>query len=521
MMDFKFKALVFVALLVSAFFLVGCTLPTKICGDTICSVGEENTCPTDCPAKINGSVIVNISGAYDSTQEMWLEYYSNSNVNYTANTAIESVLGENWSGLETKNLSIALNQASVVKKPIPSNREIVISNLSTGEYYFTVRSNDYAYFGTSEKITISEDRNYYVSLVLKPSQPVLRLKAFDGNTGTILTGVGRISVYEVLENYVNGENQINESLVSSVDFTSGQEMNALFYLWSTQQAVDYRTHFKAIVEKEGYNSVVWDYLYTDQKYNESTVTLFRTEQKTGSFGITIVPGYGTTEHDLAVLEGTRVSVMNSNDFESRTTEVIQRSSGGKLHLILEDYPYGSYYAVPIIEYDLNSVPVSFYWNFEINSSIPMASMEAVLGSIREYSVKNSLGNLLDPQKVLINSVCSYYQDTNSCTSYAGYESHYWSDILSTNPRAYIIPIQNSEEARKMTSTMIVISLTYNGVTKEFSAPYLVQGRDIMEMVLPTISTTTPNNGTNGSSVDTNTVPDTNLTAADSNSKFAD
>ena len=48
-------------LIVLAVFLSGCT-ETTICGDGLCSSGEENTCPTDCAEPVNATVNINVSG---------------------------------------------------------------------------------------------------------------------------------------------------------------------------------------------------------------------------------------------------------------------------------------------------------------------------------------------------------------------------------------------------------------------------------------------------------------------------
>ncbi|MGI6589306.1 MAG: hypothetical protein ACOX1V_01425 [Candidatus Iainarchaeum sp.] len=49
------KAVVLIGLLLTLFLFLGCT-QSSICGDSICSLGEENTCPTDCATSINGDI---------------------------------------------------------------------------------------------------------------------------------------------------------------------------------------------------------------------------------------------------------------------------------------------------------------------------------------------------------------------------------------------------------------------------------------------------------------------------------
>ena len=108
------------ALIFSVLFLLGCTQTPQLCGDLICSEGEENTCPTDCASQIDGTVTVSIyGGGYG--EDLTLEYSSYENVNVNLGKGISSRLGSNWGSDTYSNLNFSYNQNNFVQKPVPEN----------------------------------------------------------------------------------------------------------------------------------------------------------------------------------------------------------------------------------------------------------------------------------------------------------------------------------------------------------------------------------------------------------------
>ncbi|MCX6803239.1 MAG: hypothetical protein NTY48_01565 [Candidatus Diapherotrites archaeon] len=475
-MDLKFKALFGVLLFCSVIFLLGCTTepPIKICGDGTCSPGEDNTCPTDCLAPISGQVLVDVSGGYDATGDLWLEYYTSNNIYTNLSNTLSSIVGNNWSASSTRNLSIGFNQSQSVKVPVPrdGDRRIVLSNLKQGEYFFTVRSDDYAYFGQSEKLVIDEDKNYYVSLSLKPSNPVVRIIAYD-ESSNILTGTGNIKVYEVLEENQNGENNITENLVSSIDFADGEEINGLFYLWPQVQTMNSSSHFKAIVTKDNYASTQLDYISTYNKYNEYSAALIKPVPTTGNLKITIIPGAGTTTADLSQLVGKKLWVCNMNvDYGKDCSYSEPITSEFIVHL--NDYKVGQY-SVSAEDYNMNSpiVPVTVSsQSVVVDSQNGEASVKAYLGRTLKLSAWNNLTNkLIDANQILMKSLCSsVYASNIPSEAYIGCsagDGKTWADIWGLNPISISNMVWNESDISLYSSDIDLLKFSALGVEQEF------------------------------------------------------
>ncbi|MEI7961357.1 MAG: hypothetical protein WCI04_03400 [archaeon] len=442
-MDFKNKALFVGLLLCAAFVLFGCTSMSPVCGDSLCSAGEENSCPTDCANTINGNVVVYVSGAYDSEGDLSLEYYNNSYVNYNFSNMVSSTLGNNWSGTTGNNLSISLNQSQAIVKPVPKygDRQVVISNPKNGDYYFTVRSDDYAYFGSSEKITISEDKNYYVQLELKPSQPVVRVRAVDSVDNLNLSGQGKIEIHLIKYVYTNGETNKEDTMVNSIDFIDGQEMNGLFYLWQPENVPGVQSFFVATVTKDGYSGGEQT-LWINNKYNEVSVPLNVASAQTGSLQITIVPGTGTTYADLNRLVGKVLTISNVLPNQSAVIPSDSNVPPNQSAVIPSDLvvtfhgvPYGSYYVSgQTNSAESNEVsklaPVGIAWWGLLGSEAQNENVPAYLGALVKLSALDSSGNVLDSNKVVISSLCSKYPaGLESCSDL----NMSWERYFGSNP----------------------------------------------------------------------------------------
>ena len=466
----EFKSIgVFLFLVLSLFLLLGCT-QQSICGDTLCSVGEENTCPTDCATPINGNVFVSINGANDAT-DLTLEYYSSSNVNINLYNTISSSLASNWNANNSKNLSVSLNQNDSVTKPIPESRQLILEGLKQGEYYFTARNSDYSYYGKAEKVLISEDKDYYVKIELKANQPIVKIIAVD-ESEDLLMGSGKIEVFEISTYYDSQSNtsKTSEVQVGIVEFNEEQEMKALFNLWPEKTGIDYQTHFKAVVTKDNYGVGVYDYLGVQDKYNSISVPIIKEKPTTGSLKIQIVPGLGTTLVDLEILKGKELWVYGSN---GEVAETITND----LTLSLIDYQVGEYY-FSSLNYDINVPPVqlnsySFVIKEGVNDSI---KLEAFLGIAGSLSVVDSQSNLISKDKIQMYKICYSNIELPSCYEYNGKT---WDQIYGRNPYPVQIGL-NSEKAVKDYSTIVItFSLGYDSQVKDFNFSFKQGWNDII------------------------------------------
>ena len=471
-------------LLCAAFVLFGCT-GTPICGDNLCSAGEENSCPTDCAKTINGSIIVNVSGAYDAEGSLSLEYYTSNNVNYNFNNTINSYLASNWSGSTQKNLSISLNQSQSVVKPIPQygDRTIVITNPKQGEYFFTARSDDYAYFGNSEKILVDKDQNYYVNVELKASQPVARVIAVDNADSSYLVGPGTIEIHLITEVYKNGEYSTTDQLVNSMTFTENEKMNGLFYLFQPEQGIDFSSRFVAVITKEGYSSASQNLYWTTEKYSEYTVPLMSKTAQKGTLQVTLVPGKGTTTADLQRLVGKQFNIQGFKGVSYPAT----LSSDLTLvynNLYLGGYSFGVYDSP-----DHNTVPLSGDKYIEFSSDGQIEKVEVFRGSELRITAVDSVGNIIDPTQIVVKRLCMISNDGNGTTNCYDYNNTTWAKIWANNPIESSQTVYSEVDLDNRSNQQISFYLSFNGMDKTFNFPYFVQGFNIQNLVFDSNTST--------------------------------
>lgn len=467
----KFKSIgVVLVLLLVLFLFFGCT-QNSICGDSLCSSGEENSCPTDCATQIDGTVFVNLIGANDAT-DLTLEYYSSSNVNYNFYNSVASSLASNWSANNSKNLSISLNQNDLVTKPVPASREVVLEGLKQGEYYFTARNSEYSYYGKAEKVLINEDKDYYVTVELKANQPIVKVNVVD-ESGAVLSGSGRIEMFEVTDYYDSSTQMTNtvENSVGIVEISADQSMAALFYLWPERKEINYQTRFKAVVTKDNYGVAVYDNLGVQNKYNLVSVIIVRETPITGSLTIQIVPGQGTTLADLEVFKGKEVAIYNTSDYSGKTTAIVNSD----LTINLNDYKVGTYFVGGGYLIDSISVPV----NLDVSKEIVITpghnsvELEGFLGILASLSVIDSKLDLIYGKDIQIYKMC--YSDGNllQCTDYNGVA---WEHMLGTNPYVSLIGLMNQRLIEEYLGRGYILSLGYDGQVKDFNFSFK-QGRN--------------------------------------------
>jgi len=463
----NYKQFLFSGLLVLLVALMfGCT-GTTICGDQICSTGEDLTCPTDCAAPVEAKVIVNVNGAYDATGDLSLRWHHSKDVFANANASIVSRLGEHWSGEQVKNLSISFNDSISGEVPLEQygNRTVTLNITQPGDYYFEALSEDYAYRVVSDKITITESKEYYVNMNLTVGNPAVRVKAYDTMTGNVLTGRGKISVYAEENYYEYGENKKYEYLYSEMNFDEGQEVNGLFFLYNYEDKLNNRyVSYRAVVEAEGYDGTKMN-VYPYGKYQEFGVWLNKTGQVlNGSLKITIVPGIGTTQEDVASLEGRNVQVNGGCVCtETECTACISKDvtiQNGMI--ILNDYPYGSY-SVYIPSGMNNNSP-------DVPIGVESKSFEIIAGEGRYDEIKalkgynlnlkavDINGQVVDPTQIEMISFCQSYLDQNYCSEYNG-ES--WANTLVTNPYVFAATYYSEEHMNQYAQSDIVFTTKYN------------------------------------------------------------
>ncbi len=481
-MEFKSIGLILV-LVLSLFLLLGCT-QQSICGDTLCSSGEENTCPTDCATPINGNVFVSINGANDAT-DLILEYYSSSNVNINLSNAISSSLASNWSSNNSKNLSISLNQNDSVVKPVPESREIVLEGLKQGEYYFTARNSDYSYYGKAEKVLINEDKDYTVKIDLKANQPIVKVNAVD-ESGNALIGSGKIEIFEVSTYYDSQSNtsKTSESLVGSIEFSEDQYMAGLFNLWPTQNKIDYQTHFKAVVTKDNYGMGILDYLYVENKYNSISIQIIKETPATGSLKIQIVPGLGTTLSDLEILKGKEIYFYGGSFEDVKNQSAVINDD---LTINLDNYEIGKYY-MSGISYDSNIAPVQLDNSKEIviTQGTNSIELDGFLGIAASLSIVDSQFSIIDSDNVKVNKICYSSIESLSCTNYDGKT---WTQVYGKNPYPVQIGLNNEKSIDEYSNILFSFSLGYDSQVKDFNFSFKQGWNDIIMKFDPIYSCT--------------------------------
>lgn len=468
------KKLSFIILAVFAlFFLLGCT-ETTICGDTICSSGEENTCPTDCAPKVDSTVNVYVSGAWDAQGDTYLRWYYSKNVSASLNNSVVSRLGEHWVGEQNKNLYLSFNDSESGELPIVNGkRDYQLKITEPGEYYFEAISEDYSYRAVSEKIIVNESKDYYVNLQIVPSNPAVRVKAVDNSWNT-LQGEGKIDLYYIEEYYEYGEWKRNEWLYTSSYFSQYDEMNALFFVYNPTDLGNRNVYYRAVVQKEGYEPYtvdVWGTRYN--KYSEYSAPLVSNKPiEKGDLQIQIVAGNNTGAYDLNRLVGLNAVICPMNYSGDCRSEVINSDFSIKL----SDYYYGEYRVSAYTNLDENQVPV----NLDADSSI--VTINSAENSVQVKAIRGALiilsaydGNrtvLANPEKIILKQSCTINGDQNSCYSYD--EGTTWKSVWGVNPKRIPLGISSESQIASLSKYFISIDMTY-GEKKGTLVVYIKQG----------------------------------------------
>jgi hypothetical protein len=440
------------------FFLLGCT-QVNVCGDNICQVGEENTCPTDCAPKLDSTINVYVNGAWDATGNTYIRWYYSKDVSASINSNVISRLGDHWFGEQNKNLYLSFNDSKSGELPITRDkREYQLKITEPGEYYFEAISEDYSYRAVSEKIIVNESGDYYVSLSMTPSNPAVRIKAVD-DRGNILSGEGKINLYYVEENWEYGEYVTNEWLYSSAYFNESDEINALFFVYNSTDLVNRNVYYRAVVEIEGYEPYtvdVWGARY--QKYSEYYAHLVSNKPtEKGNLKIRIVPGINTGKVDLNKLVGLTASVCPVSYAGKCNSEVIDSD----LSINLSDYYYGDY-RVYASYYDQNQMPVSLDTDsalVTIDSAEGSAEIKGIRGAlIILYAYEGKRGVLADPEKVILLQVCTNYLDQNKCYEYS--ENTTWKNAWGTNPGRIPVVMSSESQIEAYSKLIYTIDMLY-------------------------------------------------------------
>ncbi len=449
-------------LVFSIFFLFGCTESNlNICGDGICTVGEENTCVTDCTSPVNATVNINVSGAWDATGDLSLYWYHSKDVYANASANITSRLGDNWFGEQAKNLNISFNDSESGSKPVGDKRNIQMNFTQPGDYYFELRSEDYAYRAVSEKITVSESKDYYVDLQIVPSNPALRVKAVNNNYD-IINGPGKIDLYMKRTYYQYGENKEEEFLYDSINFEKGQEVNALFFVYVQKNKLENEyIEYKAVVNVDGYEPQ--EYYYAPySKYQEIYARFNKdVEEKTGDLKVSIVPGIGTTQDDLLELEGQEINVY------AQDGEIVGKVSNGTAYL--EDIPYANYLlrsSFNDFNYQSGIAPVSIEETWvEINQETNNVEVKGLLGIGKTISMVDSQGELIPAEEILQTGYCVISSGEKECMSYETPMKMYMNPMLMSQ-RAF-----NEQSIKDWANVTYSVDLEYSGVQNTFDLKY--------------------------------------------------
>ncbi|MDD3160251.1 MAG: hypothetical protein PHQ98_04740 [Candidatus ainarchaeum sp.] len=459
-----FKFLTIFSLIFATIFLLGCTNVSdmSICGDNICTAGEELTCVSDCAKDINGTVYVRINGAYDADGDLSLRWSHSKDVSLNANAAISSYLGEHWNSVQNKNLYLNFNDSKSGEIPIVDweDRDIKLPNLEQGDYYFEVYSEDYAYRAVSEKITIKNDKDYYVNLTLVPSNPAVRVKAIDGENGSILNGPAKVTLYAI-SNYYNGYGEYVEDKweYNSRYFYNGDEINELFFVYNGNYYLDnYSIRYEILIEKDGYGSQTIYYSPYD-KYQEYNVYLEKESNKIGNLNIEIIPGQGTTNNDIQSFVGQNMTICGNECYDATIM-----NDQNVVYAKVENIPFGNYSVSSHVS-RADNVPISFSaYSINVdNSSSNSVQVEAVLGSYTKLSFFNQDGNLItDYENVVLTKVCSVGNDMNNCSD-VNYQ-------MSQNP-IDIINYLSKDTIDYYSSVKYTYDCMYKGIKSKFELSY--------------------------------------------------
>jgi len=459
---FKKLSLIFLAVL-ALFLLFGCTAPAQICGDGICSEGEDGVCPTDCVAPVSAKVNVSVNGAWDAQGDVSLRWHHSKTVTASLNQDIVSRLGDHWVGQQNKNLYISFNDSKSGEIPItPEKRQYTISVTEPGDYYFEAISEDYAYRAVSEKVTIVADGEKYVSLNLFPSNPAVRIRAYD-ESGNVAFGKASIELYVQESNCKYGECTTNEWLYNTQSFDEGTAINGLFFMYVPKGVLEQKSiQYKAVIKKEGYLDYIMQ-VVPYSKYQEYDVLLSKViSSEKGSLKVSISPGIGTTQEDLAELEG--LGIIACATGECLSSKVLNGS------VYFAELPYGTYYVYGDYTYDSMSShpPVSMT---EVKVTIDSSSTSAVAKGLRGVGMKlfivDGNGRLIDTVNEPIYSIqsCMTNGDSNYCSQVNDPPQRI---ILEKNPAEFSQRISSEQQIIDLQDDFVYIELMYMGKRKWFS-----------------------------------------------------
>lgn len=465
------KLLSILLVLISVLFLFGCTgSGVNICGDGICSPGEENTCLIDCAEPVLAKVNVYISGAYDSSEDLVLYWHHNKDVYANVSSNMTSRLGDNWYGSENKNLYLGFNDSKSGSIPVTSweDRAIELNFTEQGDYYFEARSNDWGYRAVSDKITINKDGEYNVNLNIVASNPALRVRGYD-EQWNLLRGPATVRVYSVSEyydKYGTGDWVQDEWEVQSYYFGKNDEINALFWLWPTGYDIqsERNNYFKVVVEKEEYGSGFLNYVHFNQKYTEMGAIVYKDEPvvKNGELKISIVPGFGTTENDVLKLNGQTATICGNGCY---STTIKSKTAH------FESVPEGKYY---LNQVDYNSQSLEVPVGLDVSKSIKVvgettnyAEVKGLLGMTLSLRIIDSSNKIIPSSEINLIKFCQVYNGEEYCYEYNG-QSWY-----VENPYVYSMLFYSEDEAMNYprSNQLYKYTLEYLGVQKTFDLVY--------------------------------------------------
>ncbi|MBT4870740.1 MAG: hypothetical protein HON47_04150 [Candidatus Diapherotrites archaeon] len=463
------KIILFLMLVMAAIFLAGCT-ETAVCGDQLCSTGEELTCPTDCAQNVEGQIEVRISGGWQSEGELSLYWYKSKDISANISSNITSRLGDNWYGSENKNLFLSFNDSASGEIPVDKDQgTVIIDNLEQGEYYFEAKTSDYEFRGVSEKIIVKEDGDYYVDLEIYPANPAVRIKAYSRDYSEVLTGSGKITLNVKRSWYEYGEwNEYTEQAYE-VFFEEGEEINGLFFLPGRDPSDRREISFEAIVSKDGYqDKMIFGSPWT--AYQEYSAPMYSTpEPGTGHLEINFYPGKGTTWNDIYGLEGEKAWAYGGYpDYKSYSTTI----ENGRAYF--ENVPTGTYtaYTYSFADMEKMEAPVASYSDYQnpfevTDGEIAEESLEAFLGSAIELNLIDGDGKLIDLSNnpVLRKSICWNYGNDEYCYDYT-YESKW-----GVNPDLRSYMAYTEADLEYMSSFSEKYILEYNGEEYEQTLKY--------------------------------------------------
>jgi hypothetical protein len=389
-----------------------------------------------------------------------MHWYHSKNVSFSAYNNLVSRIGEHWFGEQSKNLYINFDDSKGGELPIGDSRMVSMNVTEPGDYYFEARSEDYAYRAVSEKVVISEDKEYNVYLDIVPSNPAVRIKAYEYESGSPLTGNGSIKLYYEEDRCEYGECTHNEWLYDQRDFSDSEEMNALFFLYTPYDFESRNYWYKAVVERDGYIGQE-QYVWTGSKYSENSFYLEKNAPtERGNLTVNIVPGKGTSIEDVERMEGTKLMACQNSHPYVCGESIVSNSSAYFENILYGNYSiYGSADSI-----DANQSPLNIQNTYaEVSDVNSVVQAKALLGYRFLISLLSANGVLLEPADVPIVGECIYYQGEN--TGCYNPDPPY---VLSQNP--WDVWGYFSSEANIDESAQVEYILTFRngGVDKNFS-----------------------------------------------------